>query len=222
MSRCCQLVHVDQRGGRRRKPRSGPRGPEHRKSTSGRHRTRPPGEVRRSGLSKKGRLVRADQPHLFVRLAFWSTWTSAGVAAEKCVLVRADQDAGFWKGARRNLPSGVPCGEGRIEAGATGRIEGRAALVPPRNSCPGPATLHLACTPTNGVPSARPLSPNHWGEGRGVGQLSPKEKRKWWVAGPGRGSGESRETIDRAGKGGGGEFGGGNRNRGRAVNRRDR
>jgi len=61
----------------------------------------------------------------------------------------------------------VPCGEGRIEDEAAGRIEGRAALVTPRNSCPGPATLHLACIPTNGVPSARPLSPNHRGEGSG-------------------------------------------------------
>jgi len=76
-----------------------------------------PGRSPTLGPLKKGRLVRADQPHLFVRLAFWSTWTSAGVAAEKCVLVRADQDADFWKGARRNLPSGVPCGEGRIEPG---------------------------------------------------------------------------------------------------------
>ena len=112
-------------------------------------------------------LVRADQRRLFVRLAFGSTWISEGVASEKGLLVRADQEAYFWKSASRNLPSGVPCGEGRIEDEAPGRIEGRAALVTPRNSCPGPATLHVACTPTNRVPSARPLSPNHWGEGSG-------------------------------------------------------
>ena len=68
---------------------------------------------------------------------------------------------------RSGVPSGVPCGEGRIGDEAAGRIEGRDALVTPRNSCPSPATLHLACTPTNGVPSARPLTPNHWGEGSG-------------------------------------------------------
>ena len=115
----------------------GPRGPEHQNSTRGRHRTRPPSEVRRSGPSKKGRLVRADQR------------------------------ARNLRNRAPGVPSGVPCGEGRIEDEAAGRIEGRAALVTPRNSCPGPATLHLACTPTNGVPSARPLSPNHWGEGSG-------------------------------------------------------
>jgi len=115
----------------------GPRGPEHRKSTSGWHHTRPVGEVRRTCPSKKGRLVRADQRARNLRHRV------------------------------PGVPSGVPCGEGRIEDEAAGRIEGRAALVTPRNSCPGPATLHLACTPTNGVPSARPLSPNHWGEGSG-------------------------------------------------------
>ena len=43
------------------KSASGPRGPEHENSTCGRHHTRPPSEVRRTGPSKKGRLVRADQ-----------------------------------------------------------------------------------------------------------------------------------------------------------------
>ena len=131
------VVHVDQREGRCRKARPGPRGPEHGNSTCGRHHTRPVGEVRRTGPSKEGRLVRADQR------------------------------ARNLRNRRPGVPSGVPCGEGRIEDEAAGRIEGRAALVTPRNSCPGPATLHLACTPTNGVPSARPLSPNHWGEGSG-------------------------------------------------------
>ena len=132
----------------------GPRGPEHRKSTNGWHHTRPVGEVRRTGPSKKGRLVRADQ--------------------------RARNPRHRVPG----VPSGVPCGEGRIEDEAAGRIEGRAALVTPRNSCPGPATLHLACTPTNGVPSARPLSPNHWGEGSG--SCHPRRFNK----GEGRGRGK--------------------------------
>jgi len=115
------LVHVDQRGGRRRKMPPGPRGPT------------------------------SEIPKI--------------------------QGSG--------VPSGVPCGEGRIEDEAAGRIEGRAALVTPRNSCPGPATLHLACTPTNGVPSARPLSPNHWGEGSG--SCHPRRFNKGGWRGRGKG-----------------------------------
>jgi hypothetical protein len=92
----------------------------------------------------------------------------------------------------------VPCGEGRIEDEAAGRIEGRAALVTPRNSCPGPATLHLACTPTNGVPSARPLSPNHWGEGSGRWHQGNDQE----IGGrAGAGLGEKRENQDRVGRG---------------------
>jgi hypothetical protein len=83
------------------KQRVGPRGPEHQKSTSGWHHTRPVGEVRRTGPSKKGRLVRADQR------------------------------ARNLRNRVPGVPSGVPCGEGRIEDEAAGRIEGRAALVTP-------------------------------------------------------------------------------------------
>ena len=149
--------------------RLGPCGPTHENPWVERGRARRSAAMRRHFPSKKCELVRADQlakserrPPSRGRLALaWLTPRS-----KKCELVRADQqqfseEREVKPAPEGALPGGQDWGQGQWQGWGQGKSRN------PAKFAPRPRHPRGAVNPRNDVPSARPLSPNHWGEGSG-------------------------------------------------------
>ena len=169
-------------GGRKARRESvlppGPRGPD-------------PGEHEKPRVGPRGPTT------TFPTTLFWSTWTrtrSSHKTASWSARTNKRNSEGpvFWGAPEGALPGGQDWGQGQWQVWGQGKSRNPAIFAP------RPRQPRGAVSPRYDVQSARPLSPNHWGEGSGRWHQGDEQEMG---GGAGARSREKRENQDRVGTG---------------------